>query len=167
MPLLKVGAPRARRRALGSRATSTASGDPQTLLDLRDDPVRRIEEPRVPAIPAADVADLEEPRPRRELLRKPPRDVHVDRAEAVLRPDRLSGRRVEPVDELLRLRLVAAVDSREWRLDLQRRLWNQVVDRLALRLRELRIALIVEQDVSPAREERVERVAPARVLRDV
>src|SRR5438105_3039296 len=91
-PLLKVGAPRARRRTLGNLATSTASGDPQTLLDLRDDSVRRIEEPCVHAIPAADVADLEEPWARRKLLRELPRDIHVDRPEAVLGPDRLRRR---------------------------------------------------------------------------
>src|SRR4029077_18392425 len=70
-PLLRVGAPRARRRAPGIRAASTASGDPQTLLDLRDYPVRRIKDLRVHLVPAADEADLEQLRPRRELRVEP------------------------------------------------------------------------------------------------
>src|SRR5436190_20477076 len=147
MPLLSPGAPSARRRALctpglGTRAASTASGDPERLLDLRDDPVRRVEELRIHLVPAADVADLEELRTRRELLLVLPQDVGVDRAEAVLCPDRLRGRRVEPVHELPRLGLVRGVDGCKRRLDLQRRLRDGVEDRLALRLRVLRIALV-------------------------
>src|SRR5882724_8814033 len=134
MPLLRAGAPRARRRALGIRAASTASGDPERLLDLRDDAVRRIEELRVHLVPTADEADLEELRARRELLLVLAEDVQVDRAKAVLGPDRLRRRRVEPVDELGRLRLVAGVHGRERRLDLEGRLRDRVEDRLALRL---------------------------------
>src|SRR5258705_8188787 len=102
MPLLRAGARRARRRALGIRAPTPASGDPERLLDLRDDAVRRIEELRVHLVPTADEADLEELRPRRELLLVPAEDVQVDRAEAVVGPDGLRRRRVEPVDELRR-----------------------------------------------------------------
>src|SRR2546430_1858797 len=167
MPLLRVGPPRARRRALGIRAASTASGNPQRLLDLADDPVRRIEELGVHLVPAADVADLEELRARWELLLVLAQNVHVDWAEAVVGPDGLSGRRVQPVDELRRLRLVAGVHGGERSLDLQRRLRDRVEDRLALRLRVFRVALVGEQDVTLAREERVQRVAAARVLRDV
>src|SRR5215468_820495 len=106
MPLLSAGAPRARRRALGIRRASTASGDSEALLDLRDDPVRRVEELGVHLAPAADVADPEEPRPRRELRLVLAGDRRVDRAEAVRGPDRLRRGRVEPVDELRRLGLV-------------------------------------------------------------
>src|SRR6266540_4608350 len=93
-PLLRAGVPRARRRALGipplgMRATSTASGNSEALLDLRDDPAGRVEELGVHLVPAADVADLEELRPRRELLLVLAQNVHVDRAEAVVGPDGL------------------------------------------------------------------------------
>src|SRR5207248_8968415 len=50
---------------------------------------------------------------------------------------------------------------------LQRGLRDQIEDRLALRLRKLRVALVVEQHVALPREERVQRVPAARVLRDV
>src|SRR6059036_2611056 len=149
------------------RAASTASGDSQTLLDLRDDPRRRVEELGVDLVPAADVADLEQLRPGRERRLETLRDGRVDWAEAVLRPDRLCCRRVQPVDELRRLGLVRAVDDGERRLDLQRRLGDRVEDGLALRLRVLRVALVGEQDVALAGEERVERVPGTRVLRDV
>src|SRR3954469_8934920 len=141
MPLDSAGAPRARRRALGIRAASTASGDSERLLDLRDDAVRRVEELRVHLRPAADVADLEQLRARRKVLLELAEDVHVGRPEAVLSPDRLRRGRVQPRDELLRLGLVPGVERSDGRLDLQRRFRDQVVDGLALRLRELRIAL--------------------------
>src|SRR5207245_5071436 len=91
-PLLNVGAPGARLRAPGIRAASTASGDSQALLDLRHDPVRRVEELGVHLVPAADEADLEQLRSRRELRLVPLEDGWVDRAKAVLRPDRLCRR---------------------------------------------------------------------------
>src|SRR5690349_2465238 len=105
MPLERSGVPRARRRALGIRSASTASGHPEALLDLRDDAVRRIEELGVHLGPAADVSDREELRPRRELRLEPTQHVEVDGTEAVLRPDRLRRRRVEPLGELRRRRL--------------------------------------------------------------
>src|SRR3954447_17864470 len=94
MPLDSAGAPRPPRRAPGIRATSTASGDSEALLDLRDDAVRRIEELRVHLRPTADVADLEQLRPGRELLEELLLDARNDGTEPVLRPDRLRGRRV-------------------------------------------------------------------------
>src|SRR3954454_4018743 len=166
-PLASAGVPTARLRAAGIRAASTASGDSEALLDLRDDPVRRIEELRVDLVPPADVADGEELRPRRELLRVLVRNVHVHGPEPVLRPDRLRLGRVQPLDELLRLGLVRAVDCGNRRLDLQRRLRDEIEDRLSRRLCELRVALVVEQHVALPRQEGVERVAAARVLRDV
>src|ERR1700704_6073688 len=66
-PLLSEGAHRPRRRPLDIRAASPASGYPQALLDLRDDSVRRVEELGIDLVPAADVADLEQLRPGREL----------------------------------------------------------------------------------------------------
>src|SRR5579862_9997294 len=145
MPLLSAGAPRARARALGIRATSTASGDSEALLDFRHDPVRGVEELRVDLVPAADVADLEQLRRERELRMRAARELLLDRgqdrAEAVLCPDRLRCRRVQPVHELLRGGLVRTLHGGDRRLDLDRRLRDEVVDGLALRLRKLRVAL--------------------------
>src|SRR3954452_6455177 len=170
MPALRNGVPRARLRALGTRArraASTASGNSERLLDLRDDAVRRVEELLLDLGPATDVADLEELRARRELRLVLLQHRGIRGTEPVLGPDRLRGRCVEPVHELFRLGLVAAVDRGERRFDLKRRLRDQVEDGPALRLRELRVAFVVEKDVALARQERVERVAPTRVLRDV
>src|SRR5262249_19176773 len=139
IPLDSVGAPRARRRTLGSRAASTASGDSERLLDLRDDARRRIEELLVHLRPPPDVPDLEELRPRRKLSLELAEGAQVGGAEAVLRPDRLCRRRVEPAHELLGLRLVSGVERCNRSLDLQGRLRDQVVDGLALRLGELRV----------------------------
>src|SRR5438552_15265965 len=99
-PLVSVGPPSARRRARGSRTTSTACADTEALFDLRDDAVRRIEELRVHLVPATDVVDREELLRERELRMRAARvallDARQHGAEAVVGPDRLCRRRVEP-----------------------------------------------------------------------
>src|SRR5256885_15232389 len=60
-----------------------ASGDPQRLLDLGDDPCFRVEELLVHALPAAEHVDREQARRRRKLAAGHARD---DRAVALGRP---------------------------------------------------------------------------------
>src|SRR3954453_3543436 len=65
------GSVRERPRRRGARAAGRASlgsGDPRALLDLRERPLVGIEEGVVDLAPAAEVADREQPRRRREAL---------------------------------------------------------------------------------------------------
>src|SRR3954452_17968742 len=86
------------RRTAGTSAATL----PKVLLDLRDDPVARVEEARVRVRPAADQrrVDREEPRSRRILGRELLRRGRVDWAVAILRPDLLRRLRPEVVHEL-------------------------------------------------------------------
>src|SRR4051795_12893127 len=87
------------RRTAGPSAATL----PKVLLDLRDDPVVRVEEARVRVRPAADHrrVDREEPGPVRVVALELLRRDRIDRAVAVLRPDLLRRLRPEVVHELL------------------------------------------------------------------
>src|SRR4051812_49747344 len=85
------------RRTAGTSAATL----PKVLLDLRDDPVARVEEARVRVRPAADQrrVDREEPGPRRVLARELLRRGRIDGAGAGLRPDLPCGAPPEGVHE--------------------------------------------------------------------
>src|SRR5947207_2209587 len=79
--------------------------------------------------------------------------------EAVLREHRLRGRGFEVLDELVRLVLVRAPrEDRDRQLDQHRLARNHVLEVPALEARVDRLALIGDQDIALAAEERVRRV---------
>src|ERR1700757_2172518 len=92
----------------GAWSLSTACADTEPLFDLRHDPVGGIEELRVHLLPAPDVSDREELRARRELREALPLHSRPRRSGPALCPDRLRGRRIEPVAKPLRGRVVGA-----------------------------------------------------------
>src|SRR5581483_2991011 len=152
-------------------ALCTASGALATsdqLLDPRHQPLVGIEPPRVRRAPAADrlVVDREGARARRILRRVLLQDLRVDGAEAILREQVLCGIALREADELLRQVLVLAVlQHRDRQLDQHRLARDHVLDVLAGGPRGERLALVGDQHVALAREERVRRVAAGGVLR--
>ena len=131
--------------------------------------VRRVEELLGHGSPAveAEVGDLEDTVRRREALLELREDGRVDRAIAVLRPDRLRRRGPQVVDERLRLRRVLRrARDRDRVLDQQRVARPDHLDRVARGDRRQPLALVADQDVALAREEGVEGVTAALVLRD-
>src|SRR5438128_1440581 len=104
-----------RERPRAGVAVLLASGDPQRLLDLRDDARFGIEELLVHRLPTAERFDREEAGRRRELAAGDARD---DGPVALRRPDLLGFGGEQIVDELLRLgRARAAAHDRDGSLD--------------------------------------------------
>src|SRR5262249_16691845 len=139
------------RGRLSARALSSA---PVAPLDLRHDPVARVEELLVHLRPAAEPLDREHTRRigEAESLR---RAAH-HRAVAVLGPDHLGGLRAQEVDERPgRGPVRARLDGGDRVRDLDRRLRHHEVDRLVVLLREDRLVLVREEHVSAAGEERL------------
>src|SRR5262249_28952073 len=133
-------------RSPGSGRLLRTRRDSETPLDPGHDPVLRIEELRDHLAPASEVLDREELRAERQVLLVRDPDRVVDRAVAVLRPDLLPLLRVEELVERLDGRVPLALrQDGERVLDRDRRLRDQVVDRLALRLGQLRLVLVGEQ----------------------
>src|SRR5450755_2002674 len=87
---------------LNVAAALMATGDPERPFDLRDLAVLRVKEPGLHHLPSAEEADVEQRVRLREMHLR--RDVADDRPVAVRGEDRLRLRRVEEVDERLRLR---------------------------------------------------------------
>src|ERR671910_951917 len=162
-------------RALGPRLTGAAGGGaasevasvggsalPLGLEDLRHDALLGVEEVRVDLVPASELGDLEQAGRRRELV-GPLRALH-DRAVALADEDLLGLSGVEEVHEALReLGVTGLGRGRDRVLDQQRLVRDDVVELLALLLREDRLVLVAEEHVSLAARERLERLAGALV----
>src|SRR6476661_171517 len=129
-------------------------------FDLRHPALVRVEPELVGGSPPADdlVVDLEDPGPRRVL---------VGGAEPVLREQILRRVALYEADELIRLVLVRAVlEDGDRQLDQHRLARDHVLHVLAVQPRVDRLALVRDQDVAFAGQERVRGVTPRGVLRD-
>src|SRR4051794_3152246 len=146
----------------GTAAASLAGGSalPLGVEDVRDDARLRIEELVVHGAPAPELRDLEQLRRLREVDPRRGRDTVDHRPVALAREDLLSRGRVEEVDERLGLVEVLRLgDGRDRVLDQQGLVRHDVVDVLALLLREDRLVLVREQHVALTADERLERLA--------
>src|SRR5581483_8226066 len=159
--------------SLAGTATETAalaaSRTTHLLLDPDHQAGAQVEPALVRRPPAAEVpvGDPEDAGPggvlRRELLR----GRRVDGPPAGLTEQPLRDRPLREADELVRLLLVLAVlEDGDRQLDQHRLPRDHVLDVGTGRARGQRLALVREQDVAPAGQERVGRVAPGSVLRD-
>src|SRR6476469_8173474 len=116
----------------GGAYASGGSGNPRVLLDLGDGARGRVKERVLDLGPAAQVGDREQLRRRRELTGELLGDRRHYRPVALLRPDRLTRGRPLVVEERLRLsRVLALRGDGDRRLDQQRLLWDEVLDRVA------------------------------------
>src|SRR5918994_5024177 len=162
------------RRTLGARLAGAAGGRaaaavlaggsalPLRLEDLGDRPLLRVEELVVHPAPAAELVDLEECRRGREVVRAGHPLAH--RPVALPDEDLLGLGCVEEVDERLRRRrLLRLVDDRDRVLDENRLVGDDVVELLALLLREDRLVLVSEEDVALTAREGLQRLACALV----
>src|SRR5215210_1151729 len=107
--LMRIG--KANRRHKNRQSTTLAGGAADLPLDPRQDPVSRVEEPPLDAIPAAEpeLVDRELARPRRELLHESAGDGLVHGPVAVLRERALGCGRPQEAEERVRLLLVLAL----------------------------------------------------------
>src|SRR5438105_1291389 len=120
-------APRRGPRAGTAYASAGGSWHPRRLLDLGHGALSGVEEGLLYLGPAAEELDREQLGRGRELGGELMQDRADDRAVALLRPDRLRVGRPQPVDEGLRLSLVAALArDRDRGLDQDRLLRDQV-----------------------------------------
>src|SRR5215210_4045217 len=151
--------------ALGPRLTGAAGGAaaiavlsalsalPLRLEDLRHDALLGVEEVRVHLVPASELGDLEQIGRLLELVRS--RGALHHRAVALADEDLLGLVGVEEVHERLRELLVLRLARGGHRvLDQERLVGHDVVDVLALLLREDSLVLVAEQDVALAARER-------------
>src|SRR5215212_1220998 len=150
----------------GATAASLAGGSalPLGLEDLRDDALLGIEELVVHVAPAPELAYLEQLWRRREVDAGRSRYPLDDRPVALGREDPLRLGRIEEVDEGLGLvEVLGLVDGRDRVLDLDRLVGHDVVDVLALLLRQDRLVLVGQQDIALAAGERLQRLPRALV----
>src|SRR5215212_240342 len=160
--------------ALGPRLTGAAGGGAAVasltggsalslrLEDVGDLAALRVEELVAHLAPSAKLADLEQLRWCRELVRTG--GVLDDRTIALPHEQLLCLGRIEELHERLRRVEVAALVHHGGRvLDQDRLVRYDVVEVLALLLREDRLVLVAEQNITLAARERAERVAGALV----
>src|SRR5205085_4562583 len=168
VPALSLGRARPRRAVAADGAALARGRAPDPTLDLDHDPVGR-EPLLVHGPPAAEdlVVDLEDAWPRRVLRRVLLRHRRQHRAPARLAEEVLCDRALREPDEFLRELLAAAVlDHGDRQLDQHRLPRDHVLDVRACRPRGQRLALVGQQHVTLARQERVGRVPAGGVLRD-
>src|SRR3954451_11880645 len=123
-------------------------GDTESLLDLSDDAVVRVEELRHDRVPATELRDVEQPGRLREVHRGVRSD---DRPITVVREDLLGRVGVEEVDEGLRLlRVLGVLRHRDRVLDQDRVVGHGVVEVLVVLLGEDRVVLVGQQSVTLA-----------------
>src|SRR5919106_563644 len=149
----------------GSRRASglPVSRDSQLGLDVGEDALLPVEEPRPHVVPAAEVGDGEEAGRLRvfELAE----DLLDDGAVALLAEDALRLGRAEVVDERLRPPGLGRVGrDRDRVLDQDRLVRDDVLERPVGLLGEDRLVLVRKQDVALPGEERLQRLARALVL---
>src|SRR5215204_1724375 len=158
--------------ALGPRLTGAAGGAAAVaalvggsalslvLEDLRHHALLRVEEVGVHLVPAAELRDVEQVGRLRELVGAG-RVLH-DGAVPLAHEDPLGLLGVEEVDERLRERGILGLAGRGDRvLDEDGLLGHDVVEILALLLREDRLVLVAQQHVALAAREGLERLAGA------
>src|SRR5688572_713598 len=139
------------------------SRDSQLVLDVEEDALLAVEEPRADVAPAAEVGDREEA----GRLRVVELAEHVldHWAVALLAEHALGVRRAEVVDELLRRgRTLARVDDGDGVLDQDGLVGHDVLDGLVLLLGEDGLVLVGEEDVALPVGERLQRLPRALVL---
>src|SRR6476646_5358426 len=158
-----------RRAAAGACAVLARGRASDAALDRDHAALVRVEPELVGLAPAAErlVVDREDAWACRVLVGVLPGDGLVDGAEAVLGEEILCGRALHEADELVHLVLVRArLRDRDRQLDQHRLARDHVLDVLAVEARVDRLALVGDQHVAAACEERVRRVAAGGVLRD-
>src|SRR5215471_6860221 len=160
--------PEIRDAARGAATVAVSASDPtHPMLDRREDALVGVEERRLHLAPAAqpELVDREQPRARRELLPVRVEDALQDRPVAVVGEYLLCRRCAQESQEGVGGVLVRAVlEHRDRVLDQDGRARDHVLHGLLRQLCCDRLALVREQHVALAGEERVERVARARVL---
>src|SRR5581483_1475182 len=159
--------------SLAGTATETAALAASRTTDLLLDPDHQaglqVEPALVCRAPAAEVLvrDPEDARPRGVLRGELLRDRRVDGPPPGLAEQALGDRALREADELVRLVPVLAVLQHcDRQLDQHRLARDHVLDVRAGRPRGQRLALVGQQHVALAGQERVGRVPPGRVLRD-
>src|SRR6266516_1414856 len=160
---------RTRRGAGAATLALLASDAADPALDPRHDARLRIEEALLHLVPAAEpeLVDRELARPHRELLPVLREHARHYRPVAPIREDLLCGRSPQESEELVRLVPVRArLRDSDGILDQDRRLRDDEGEVLPLLLTAEGLVLVREQDVTPAGQERVHRVASALVLGD-
>src|SRR5579885_1745183 len=168
-PTASAEPPRRGSQADGAAPLSARRRPSDGALDPDHQPRARVEPLPVGCAPTADrrVVDRELSGPGRELLRELLCRDGVHGAEAVLPEDLLLGLRLHEADELVRdVAVPGRLDHRDRQLDQDRLARDHVLDVLTLEARVDRFALVRDQDVALARQERVRRVAARGVLRD-
>src|SRR5882724_1659347 len=152
------------RRAPGAAESASALAATRAY-ELDHDSGLRVEEFLLDLRPAADVLDREQLRSSREV--EAARGGRHDGPVAVLREDLLRVERPQELQERLRLRrMLRGRGDGDRVFDQDRRLRDHELDGLTLLLREHGFVLVPEEDVTAAREKRLQPFARAGRLRD-